>query len=967
MDPASDDMEPIVVLDDDEPALSPAGQDYLRSQGLTDERTWAAFRLGTVTDADEARLLTPTQRRQLRPAGFWMPAADPRDPATVTGLVRLTPAQNQHRTIGCFAGIAGPVDLDRHQRIVLTTAPLTALRLYQAGVRDVAHVEEPAALAALTDWLADRAVVLTAHKHADLDALRSALGQLGERATSVLLSMSGGQLSSETRTQLGLPLAEPATPPPLTPLHLAALHRYAVERIDAGEGAAALAALDADDVGLVRRCRLGFLPAGYQQALATLARQALHGLRLAGSVVMPATDTEGRIVDLLTVYARMPRSAGAGCFPEPRGLLGAEAIVGAEQLIVTDTFRWFARLVRQGYGASLLLRGPADAAQNAARIAATGVRSAVVRCRRDGEAIAAALAAAGIAARVETGVVTGADWIATVPAAAPAPQPVAVPEAPATPLPIAEPAAQAMSPEPEPPPVRAPAAPPTLTLVSTDAQVGVVCAEIGPIRYAIASGDVEGSIRQVTARRGQAVHQDRIDLDVPAQVTRFASSAGRRVGIPAGEVAAHLTEAWRLLREQEQARDLLPTVPVAAAERAEAETLLRTPDLLERIAADLAALGWQGEDANRRLLYLTATSRLLPTPVWSVYRATAGAAPWRSLGIIAALMPPEACIVFHRLTESVLRRSDRTALMHKLLLIDRAETLRPEGAIALRCLREWGGVGWQQVAQAEGATSVGMIGDVRGPVAVLAAAAGDLDRRCRDGFLTVTVDDSPEQTVRLLADQRLRHRQGEASAAEIQAIIRRHHAMQRLLRPGRVVIPFSDRIAFPMTSVRHRDEHAVFLDLIAASALLHQYQRERDASGAFVAVEADFHHAVGVAGHLLGVSPDGLSAAGRQLLQRLFATGTPSFVLADLGGLIADWTAYTYRAAAEELVAMGYCTAQGGGQGRARRYTRIAQGSATPGIALLPVGSAMDTTATLRPFDALRGVSKGSTPVTAAG
>ncbi len=424
------------------------------------------------------------------------------------------------------------------------------------------------------------------------------------------------------------------------------------------------------------------------------------------------------------------------------------------------------------------------------------------------------------------------------------------------------------------------------------------------------------------------------------------------------------------MRAQELERDLPPTVPVTDHDRVEAEAILRTPDLLERIAADLTTLGWLGEEASKRLLYLTATSRLLCAPMWAVYRATAGGAPWQSLGIIAALMPPESCVVFHRLTESVLRRADRYALMHKLLLIDRAETLRPEGAIALRCLREWGGVGWQQVAHAEGVASVGLLGDVRGPVAVLAAAAGDLDRRCRDGFLTITVDDSSEQTARLLAEQRQRHRVGAATTAEVQAIIRRHHAMQRLLRPGRVVIPFTDRIVFPQTSVRHRDEHAVFLDLIAAAALLHQYQRERDASGAIIASEADVHHAIAVAGHLLGVRPDGLSAAGRQLLQRLFAVGIPAFVLADLGGLIPDWTAYTYRAAAEELVQMGYCTAVGGGQGRARRYTRVAQGVATPTITLLPVGSAQDTmagTATLRPFDTFCASTKGSTPITAAG
>ena len=60
-----------------------------------------------------------------------------------------------------------------------------------------------------------------------------------------------------------------------------------------------------------------------------------------------------------------------------------------------------------------------------------------------------------------------------------------------------------------------------------------------------------------------------------------------------------------------------------------------------------------------------------------------------------------------------------------------------------------------------------MPSDARGPVAVLAAAAGDLDLRCRDSFLAVTVDESPEQTARVLAAQNRKH--GGASEADSQA------------------------------------------------------------------------------------------------------------------------------------------------------------------------------------------------------
>jgi len=220
----------------------------------------------------------------------------------------------------------------------------------------------------------------------------------------------------------------------------------------------------------------------------------------------------------------------------------------------------------------------------------------------------------------------------------------------------------------------------------------------------------------------------------------------------------------------------------------------------------------------------------------------------------------------------------------------------------------------------------------------------------------------------VLEAQRRQTALGAIAASQAEAIIRRHHALQRLLRPGPVAIPFVDRIAFPQTSLRHRDEQAAFLRLIAATAILHQHQRQKDAAGAVVATDADFHHAHAIAGHLLGQGGDGLSRYGRQLFQRLVATQTRDFVLSDLGGLMSDWTHYTFRAAAEELVAMGYCSASGGGQGRARRYTLLARPVAgAPGIALLPAGEGMDTT---QPRDLAKpreGASRGSNPVALVG
>src|SRR5208283_5971598 len=79
-------------------------------------------------------------------------------------------------------------------------------------------------------------------------------------------------------------------------------------------------------------------------------------------------------------------------------------------------------------------------------------------------------------------------------------------------------------------------------------------------------------------------------------------------------------------------------------------------------------------------------------------------------------------------------------------------------------------------------------------------------------------------------------------------IIKRHHNLQRLLEIKPVLITFADRIQFPSSSVKHRRGMERFLNLIEASALLHQHQRLRhkNASGEefVLAAIADYKTAV---------------------------------------------------------------------------------------------------------------------------
>jgi hypothetical protein len=480
-------------------------------------------------------------------------------------------------------------------------------------------------------------------------------------------------------------------------------------------------------------------------------------------------------------------------------------------------------------------------------------------------------------------------------------------------LPAAAAPAYASAPAPAPapaatPPTPAPVDPHALVFVEEEGDGSVAIFQAGTIKYAVTMRSDGNTIRNVVIRAHGKSCNHNLDLAVAAARERTAGNAARQVGLPATTIVKHLVQILAGVQAREEARLQAPVMALSDEERAVGTALLTDPTLLDRVADDLTTLGWIGENQTKKLLFLVSISRLLPQPLWAVYRSTGGAAPWQALGCIAALTPAEACTRYHRVTDAALTQADPASLRHHLLVVDQAETIRPEATLALRILKERGGVG------------LGGHGEARGPVAVLAAAAGEIDHRCRDCFMPVSVDESPEQTERILSEQRERLGAPPAKITTQAAVVARHHAAQRLLERMPVSIPFFKRIVFPGNRVRHRDEQRWFLGLIAASALLHQRQRTQS-DGVVLASEADFSIAQQLVQGIIGIGGDGLSRAARDLLAAVERMGLETFIMADLPAILPEATVWTVRAALKEAVDFGYLHSPSAGRGRQRSYS----------------------------------------------
>lgn len=593
-----------------------------------------------------------------------------------------------------------------------------------------------------------------------------------------------------------------------------------------------------------------------------------------GSLVVPVITPDGEIVE---VYGRkvLPAAklrAGTplhlylpgphrGVFNEA-GLVGQEEVILCEALIDALTF-WCAgfRNVTSAYGIEgftpemldafrrhgirrVLIAYDADAAGNgaaetlAARLMAEGFDA--YRCRFPKGFDTNHYACEVTPAAKSLGlVIRQAEWLGN---GAPPKRPEAVPmvsslAAEEQDAADAAPAIDVASPLPEPPAHRVPPGAAPLPVEIDDKELRLV---LGDRTYTVRGIEKNLSYEQLKVwlkvSRDDHFHVDTVELYAARQRAAWIKQAAVEIGASEDMLRGDL---GKLLRAVEQRQDvairaqLAPAVPadgaaaLSTAEREAGLSLLRDPRLMDRIVADVDAAGVVGETSNALVAYLACVSRKLDKPLAILIQSTSAAGKSTLMDALLSLMPEAERVHYSAMTGQSLFYLGEQAMKHKVLAIAEEEGVR-QAAYALKLLQSQGEL---TIASTGKDPATGQLVTleyrVEGPVMLfLTTTAIDIDEELLNRCLVLTIDESREQTAAIQARQR-RARTLEGLLAETRAEDVRiaHRAAQALLRPLKVVNPFAQDLTFATDRVRLRRDHAKYLALIDAIALLHQYQR----------------------------------------------------------------------------------------------------------------------------------------------
>lgn len=438
---------------------------------------------------------------------------------------------------------------------------------------------------------------------------------------------------------------------------------------------------------------------------------------------------------------------------------------------------------------------------------------------------------------------------------------------------------------------------------------------------------VAGRLRvTVKVTRGDLLHVDTLDLYASRSRAEFARRAAKAFTVEAASVESALlalvVDAEKASTDENESVEA-PAAAMSESERGEALAFLKREDLLDQAAADIDALGYVGEDTNKRLLYLVAISRKLEDPLSAIVLSQSGAGKSGLTEVIERLCPPEDVVLLTRLTPQSLYYVEPGFLDRKLVIVEeRYGSMEADYSIRVLQSRKKLIAAAPVKDPATGSMRTKVFTVEARAAFIEATTAGSVNHENATRCFELAMDESAEQTRRIHERQRLqRTERGLQLRQATEAITRRHWNAQRLLEPLPVVIPYADKLTFPSAWMRTRRDHARFLNLIEVSAFFHQHQRERR-GGAIVASAADYATAYALAGDVLKDTLSDLRKPLRDAYRRIQALS------------LKDGDALTRRAIREalalpdstvrrwlqDLVELEYLETDQGKQGKAARY-----------------------------------------------
>ena len=371
-------------------------------------------------------------------------------------------------------------------------------------------------------------------------------------------------------------------------------------------------------------------------------------------------------------------------------------------------------------------------------------------------------------------------------------------------------------------------------------------------------------------------YRNKFDLFERNQVVAFAKTISEAEQIDFNLVDAELLKLTNLLdqhREKQleaeygqknKAVNLLPP-----EKEKEAITFLSQPNLIDNIDNLIATSGIVGEETNRKMVFVIASTYKMPNTLHGLVQGTSGSGKSHLINGIAKLMPSEDVINITRMSSKSFYYHKKDELVNRLMIIQDIDGMDEGAMFAFRELQTAGFI-TNTVPHKD---KYGNLHTVNKTVnahfaSLVATTHAEIYFDNLNRSVLMGVDESEEQT-QCIIQQQNRQRAGlidEKEALQAKELLQN---CIRTLKPYEVVNRFANKLNLPIEARTLRRLNTHYQEFVTQITLLNQYQRNKDEQGRLITTVEDLEQACTIMFDAIMWKIDELDSSLRQFFERL--------------------------------------------------------------------------------------------------
>lgn len=384
---------------------------------------------------------------------------------------------------------------------------------------------------------------------------------------------------------------------------------------------------------------------------------------------------------------------------------------------------------------------------------------------------------------------------------------------------------------------------------------------------------------QIVSKENRSDYRTKIDLYEHKQIETTVKAASEKLNVQAEQLANDLSTLTGLLENyrNEQLQKLSSNSPVKPMITLPEETLgqcmtlLKSPNLIEKINELIGKSGVVGEQENRVFLFVIAASYKMRDTLHALIQGSSGSGKTRLLKTICELMPHEDTIRFTRVTDSSFYNYPENYLVNKLLGFEDIDGMKEDALYAVRELISNEILVSSTSTKTEDGQISSAVKTVRGPIASISCTTkGEIYEDNMSRVFLIAVDESKEQTRQIIHYQQ----QKAAGTVDYRKEKQLRDFLQnciRLLKPYDVINPYAHKIQLPEEAHKIRRLNDLYLSFVKQITLLNQYQRKKDEQGRLLTTKEDLQVANQIMFESILLKIDELDGSLRQFYEKLKA------------------------------------------------------------------------------------------------